>query len=202
MYHVSARDKQPLLDFITAALRQAGCRILYESPASQAPFRVTFETADGERLGIVVYAFLANQKLTKNRPADEHRFQVKYGSKDRSLHDLWQDPYHLYTTLFVGINPEQGFFVGADPVLHSPIETPEAFIIGGADVDEIIACGWHAWEREHLPKQADLDPPVEILVGGTSARFLDFVRFESAALREDQGIRHLLADRFARKGAA
>ncbi len=51
LYSVSARNKRPLLDFITEALRQAGCRILYESEASWAPFRVTFETPDGERLG-------------------------------------------------------------------------------------------------------------------------------------------------------
>jgi len=57
-------------------------------------------------MGIVAYAFLANSKPTKNRPPDEHRFQLKYGSKDDRLHELWQDPFGLYTTLLVGINPE------------------------------------------------------------------------------------------------
>src|SRR5688572_26434870 len=103
------------------ALRGAGCRILYSSPPNEAPFRITFETELGERHGIIAYAFLANSRLTKNRPRDEHRFQLKYGSKrDASFHALWQDPYGLYTTLLVGINTERGFFVGADPVLHSP----------------------------------------------------------------------------------
>jgi len=41
-----------------------------------------------------------------------------------------------------------------------------------------------------------------VLVGGVTKRFLDFVRFEREALREDQGTRHLLADRIARKEAA
>ncbi len=117
---VSSRDKAPLVAFMVRALRDSGCRMLFVSDPSEAPFRLTFETPDGERMGIVAYAFLANQRLTKNRPSDEHRFQVKYGKKDGRLHELWQDPYGLYTTLFVGINPKAGFFVAADPVLHSP----------------------------------------------------------------------------------
>ena len=66
---------------------------------------VTVPPGSGERLGILCYAFLANQVQTTNRPDDEHRFQVKYGSKDGKLHRLWRDPFGLYTTLFVGINP-------------------------------------------------------------------------------------------------
>jgi len=117
---VLARDREPLIAFIVDALERDGCRIIHRPLGDQAPFRITFETPSGERLGIIAYAFLANTKLTRNRPQDEHRFQVKYGSKDGKLHALWQDPFGLYVTLFLGINPEQGFFVGADPVLHSP----------------------------------------------------------------------------------
>src|SRR5687768_1216793 len=97
------------------ALRSQGCRIIRSSPPTQAPFKITFETPQGERLGIVAYACLATFTPTKNRPADEHSFQLKYGTKDGELHELWQDPYGLYTTLLVGINPQQGFFVAADP---------------------------------------------------------------------------------------
>lgn len=195
LYSVSASDKRPLLDFITGALRLAGCRILFESPANQAPFRVTFETAEGERLGIVVYAFLANQKLTKNRPADEHRFQVKYGSKDGALHELWQDPYHLYTTLFVGINPDQGLFVGADPVLHSPTKLFISVEFKQVHADAILENGWHVWERDR--RMGD-DTPIEVLVGGRKEAFLRFVRFERASLREAPGHRQLLAERLER----
>lgn len=86
-YGVSRKDREPLLDFMLQALRGEGCHILYSSAPTQAPFRITFETPLGERLGIVAYAFLANSKLTRNRPADEHRFQLKYGSKDGQLHE-------------------------------------------------------------------------------------------------------------------
>ncbi|HEV7670861.1 MAG TPA: hypothetical protein VGS22_20255 [Thermoanaerobaculia bacterium] len=194
-YGVSRKDRQPLLDFMLEALRDEGCRILHSSPASEAPFRITFETAQGERMGIVAYAFLANSRLTKNRPDDEHRFQLKYGSKDGLLHDLWQDPFGLYTTLLVGINPELGFFVGADPVLHSPTRLFISIEFKQRHVEEILANGWHAWERE---RQRAPEEPVEVLIGGTPKSFLSYVRFERDAMGEDQGHRQLLAER-ARK---
>ena len=195
IHHVQARSKAPLAEFIWSSLQNSGCKVLHASPSDQAPFRITFETPLGERLGIVVYAFLANQRLTKNRPSDEHRFQVKYGSKDGKLHELWQDRYGLYTTLFCGINPEQGFFVAADPVLHNPTKFFISVEFKQEHVDEILKHGWHAWERER--RTASTDEPTEVLVGGTAESFLRYIRFEREALGEDQGHRQLLAERFA-----
>ncbi|HEX8702286.1 MAG TPA: hypothetical protein VF815_25865 [Myxococcaceae bacterium] len=194
IYSVSRRDKEPLLQFIIAALENEGCRILQSSAPSEAPFRITFETPAGERLGILVYAFFANSKLTKNRPEDEHRFQVKYGPDDKRLHPLWQDPYLLYTTLFCGIDPERGIFVGADPVLHSPTRFFISIEFKSHHVESILKKGWHSWERDH---RAGEDKPVEVLVGGTSKSFLRYIRFEREALGEDQGHRQLLAEQVA-----
>jgi hypothetical protein len=191
-YRVKASDRGPLLDFILEALRGAGCSILRSTPPNEAPFRVTFETPTGERLGIIVYAFYANSKLTKNRPEDEWRFQVKYGSKDKRMHPIWQDPFGLYTTLFVGINPETGFFVGADPEVHNPTKFFISIEFKQAHTDSVLRHGWHAWERE---RRAGDDEPVEVLVGGTSATFLQYVRFERSAQGLDQGHRQLLAEK-------
>lgn len=196
LYTVQARDREPLIEFIVSSIEGAGCRVIHRPRADRAPFRLTFETATGERLGIMVYAFLANTKLTKNRPPDEHRFQVKYGSDDESLHDIWQDPFGLYATLFVGINPEAGFFVGADPVLHNPTRFFMSIEFKQAQVDEILRSGWHAWERERRTR-GDESEPVEVLIGGTAANFLRYVRFERDALGEDQGHRQLLAEKIA-----
>lgn len=169
--------------------------MLHIPAADLAPFRFTFETPAGERMGIIAYAFYANQKLTKNRPRDEHRFQVKYGSKrSDKLHEIYQDPYSLYTTLFLGINPEQGFFVGADPILHNPTKFFISIEFKDSHVGEIRARGWYAWERE---RRSGSDEPVEILVGGTAASFLQYIYFERAALREDQGHRQWLAENIA-----
>lgn len=194
---MSARQRGPLLDFVVSALESAGCHILRHSEPSQAPFRITFETPDQERLGILVYAFTANSRLTKNRPSDEHRFQLKYGTKDGKYHALWQDPYLLYTTLLVGIDTERGVFVGADPVLHSPTRLFISVEFKRAHVENILERGWHSWERETRPKEARPQDSagVEVLVGGTASNFLKYVQFEREALGEDQGHRMLLAER-------
>jgi hypothetical protein len=205
LYNVDPRGREPLLEFIIAALEGCGCRVIHKPPPDKAPYVVTFDDPQGHRLGIVAYAFTANTRHTKNRPEDEHRFQLKYGSKDGKFHELWQDPTGLHTTLLVGINAEQGFFVGADPVLHSPTRFFISVEFKQHHVDDILRRGWHWWERakretfeEHGTKR--IAEQREVLVGGTPAHFLRYIRFERAALREDQGHRELLAEQAA--GAA
>lgn len=194
------------------SLKASGCRIIHVPSPTTAPFRITFETPDGERIGIIVYAFLANNKATRNRPKDEHRFQIKYGSKQvvfgptgraPKQHQLWQDPYGLYTTLFVGINPDRGIFVSADPVLHSPTKFFISLEFKEAEAEQIVRNGWFAWERDRINDE----DPVEVLVGGTREHFLRCIRLEREALGEDQGHRMLLAERptptaFARNQSA
>ncbi len=194
-YSVSASKKEPLLDFILDALVSCGCSIVYRPPSNIAPYRIVFDTNDGSRMGIIAYAFFANSKVTMNRPDDEHRFQVKYGSKDGQLHPLWQDPYGLYTTLFLGIDPETKFFVGADPVLHSPTKFFVSIEFKRANVADIQKNLWSSWERaKRSGDGADVDRPVEVLVGGKPETFLKYIRFEREALGEDQGHRQLLAE--------
>lgn len=108
--------------------------------------------------------------------------------------DLWQDPFGLYTTLLVGINPEQGFFVGADPVLHSPTKLFISLEFKERNVEQILRDGWHVWERDRRSE----DEPTEVLVGGTGASFLKYVEFERSAVGMDQGHRQLLAEKMGR----
>ncbi len=197
-FSVQRKAREPLLRWMLEALEASGCRILRSSEPNEAPFRITFETQMGERLGIVAYAYLANSKPTRNRPLDEHRFQVKYGSEDGLLHDLWQDPYELYTTLLVGINPDAGFFVAADPVLHSPTRFFISIEFKEQQVREVLDTGWASWERT---KQGRSDEPVEVLVGGNSESFLRLVRFERAAKGLDPGHRQLLAEKLGEQPA-
>jgi len=193
-FSVSARDKRPLLQFLLNALEKCGCGVLRHSGPEEAPFRISFEAPDGERLGIIAYAFRANHRLTRNRPQDEHRFQVKYGTKTGELYELWQDPYEIYTTIFLGINLEEEFFVGVDPVLHSPTRFFISVEFKQSHADAISEKGWHAWERQKRDREG-LDEPVEILVGGTPTSFLRYVRFERAAKGLDTGHRGLLVDK-------
>jgi hypothetical protein len=193
-YRVPPQTQIPLLSFMLNALENARCQIIHRPSPGTAPFRITYEAPSGERAGIVAYAFPASAKTTRNQPGAKHRFQATYGTRDRRLHELWQDPYGIFTTLLVGINPDLGFFVGADPVLHSPTRFPISIEFSDAAVKEIVARGWHVWERDG---GVDKDRPVEILVGGTADSLLHYLAFERAALGEDQGHRHLLADKFA-----
>lgn len=197
-YGVSPSDREPLIKFMVDALQKQGCRIIFAPPPNIAPFRITFETPQGERMGIVAYAFLANNKEIKNRPKDEHRFQIKYGGDLSGLHEIWQDPYGLYVTLLVGINPESGFFVAADPVLRNPTRFSVSVEFKDKQVEAILEKKWIAWERERRPGKKTLDEPLfEALVGGTGDQFLRLIRFEKEAWGEEPGERHYLAEHFA-----
>lgn len=196
-YSVSPTDREPLIRFMVDALKQSGCRILFTPSPDVAPFRITFDTPHGERIGVVAYAFLANNKKIKNRPADEHRFQIKYGGDLSGLHEIWQDPYGLYVTLLLGINPDRGFFVAADPLLRSPTRFSVSVEFKDQQMESILTDKWVAWERERRPGKKTSDEPLfEVLVGGTADQFLRLIRFEREAWGEESGERHYLAEHF------
>ena len=183
------------------ALRSEGCKILHEPSARIAPFRITFETPAGERMGILAYAFTVRSRTPVDRRDDEYEFQIDYGSDPENrggLHELWQDPHGLYTTLLLGIDAGHGIFVGADPVLHNPTKMPVSLTFSRQHVRSIRTNGWHTWEWEREPEDDDPDGIeiewVKTLVGGTQEAFLRYVRFEREAYGEDQGHRLLLAE--------
>lgn len=190
-WSVQRRSKQPLLDFLVEGLKQANCTILFTSDPALAPFLITYETPLGERQGVLAYAFLANSRITKNRPTDEHRFQIKYSSDAHALLPIEQDPTRLLTTIFVGIDPDRGIMVGADPVLHDGTKMFISLEFKRAHAARIVRNGWHAWERESSRPESD---PVEVLVGVQRKNVLEFIRFERLALGLDAGHRQLLAE--------
>jgi hypothetical protein len=196
-YKTKASAREPLLRFMLDGLRTAGCRILFCSPPDRAPFVITFETRHGERMGIVAYAFLATRTPTRNRPDDERSFQIKYGSKqdyaEDNAHVFWQDPLSLFTTLLIGIDPDEGFFVAADPEAHNPTKFFIRVEFKDEHAEAIRRDGWHAWERAR--RAGSMAEPVEVLVGGVQDAFLDLIRFERAAYGLPPGDRQLLADK-------
>lgn len=192
-YGVMKAKREPLTKFMREALESQGCRIIYSSPPNRAPFVMTFETLSGERMGVVAYAFLATRTPTKNRPKDERSFQVKYGGKrDNADHAIFQDPLGLFTTIFLGISPDEDFFVAVDPERHNPTKLFIRIEFKDRHATAIKDVGWTAWERSRVNRE---DEPVEVLVGGTKKHFLDLVRFERAAQGLDPGNRQLLAQK-------
>jgi len=145
-------------------------------------------------MGVVAYAFLCTRTPTKNRPADERSFQIKYGKRDGLEHTLFQDPLLLSTTLLLGIDPTEGFFVAADPTLHSPTKFFIRLEFKDREAALIRREGWHCWTRDrrattHHPERG------ELLVGGAQNRLLELVKFERAAKGLSQSDRLALACR-------
>ncbi len=148
VYSVGAAAKELLIQFIREALEKRGCTIRYASAANRAPFHVVFEMPGGERLSVLVYAFRANSKLTNKRPADEHRFQIKYGGDLSGVIDVAVDPLSVTTTIFVGIDLERKLFVAADPLMNNPSPMSRSVEFKTEHVEQILAKGWFAWERD------------------------------------------------------
>jgi hypothetical protein len=212
IYSVSTRDKEPLLQFVHEALERRGCTIQYASAANRAPFHIILELPGGERLSVLAYAFLANSKETKNRPSDEHRFQIKYGGDLSGVIDVAVDPLGITTTIFLGIDLERKLFVAADPLMNNPSPMSRSVEFKADSVERILADGWFAWERERREAKTttrrafELLPDIrtEVLIGGRQERLLDLIFLERAARAFDRGVargldpgeRHLMADKF------
>lgn len=204
VYPVSTADKAPLLKFIKDALEARGCKIHHVSQANRAPFHIVFEMPGGERVGVLLYAFLANSKLTKNRPDDEHRFQIKYGGDLSGVLDVAVDPLGVTTTIFVGIDTERKLFVAADPLMNSPSPMSRSVEFKAEQAEQILSNGWACWERERREARTSTrsafqlppDTRTEVLIGGRQDRLLDLILLERVAGGLDPGERHLIADKF------
>ncbi|MGO4833728.1 hypothetical protein AB4144_15795, partial [Rhizobiaceae sp. 2RAB30] len=201
-YSVSRSDKEPLLAFVLRALEVRDCRIVHASGASRAPFYVVFDTPAGERHGILVYAFFANARVIKNRPRDEHRFQVKYGGNLKGVLDIAVDPHNLVTTLFLGIDVAEGVFIAADPLMNTPAPMSRSIEFKHDHVERIQQDGWAVWERDRRPGKSKDRPTAEledfrteVLVGGKQDRLVDLIALERIARGLDPGERHLVADK-------
>ncbi len=101
----------------------------------------------------------------------------------------------------------RGVFIAADPVMNNPSPMSRSVEFKARNVEEILASGWSAWERERkAPKTktrptADLDEDarVQLLVGGVQERLLDLIQLERLAHGLDTGERHLIADKLAHR---
>jgi hypothetical protein len=202
-YGVRRSEKELLLRFILEGLQDRGCRIVSASDPGRAPFYIVFETPAGSREALLAYAFNANSVVTNERPADEHRFQIKYGGNLKGILEVTIDSNAVITTIFLGIDLERMIFVAADPFMNAPSPMSRSVEFKSWHVDEVQARGWFAWERDRRRPRTktrptadvDEDTRIQILVGGKREHIFDLVVFERLARGLDPGERHLLADR-------
>ena len=194
--------------FIEAAIEKSGGRVLFSSGHDTAPLFLGVEDAAGQRVGICAYAFLANRRVTKNRPADEHRLQIRYGDVNDAVwrsesHPVAFDPLGVDVTLVVGAHIEADLIIGLDPLIYSPLPLGISVFFKDAEIDEAKRSGWHVWERDNISgvRRADLRTAlgVETLVAFSPDRLLDYVRFErtAQALRLEPPLRFRAAQDFA-----
>jgi hypothetical protein len=204
-YTVSSADKRPLLKFFGEGLRAGGAEILEQPVPSTAPFDYVILTPNGERLRLISYIFRATKYHAGERlerPADEHRFQIKYGSDFTDYHylELPAPGDKSTVTLFVGVHLEEGVIVGCDPTMHNPTWFSKSVEFKQEQVDLARKHGWHGWERERreagrrkkaLPL---LDYSTETVVAFTPANLLRYIDLERVATGLDPGERLLLAE--------
>ena len=80
-----AKSRKPVVDLLLEGIEDGGGRVVSCSfPAKRlAPIFIGAEDSDNHRFGLVVYPFTTTRRATKNRPATEHRFQIRYGDPER-----------------------------------------------------------------------------------------------------------------------
>lgn len=205
-FHVySVSRRKPLHEAISRAIEASGGKVLFASPHTRAPFYFGVLTGRQERLGLLIYPSRFRKLATKNRPQDENRGQLRFGSEQ-----LWAEREHpiafdlagVDTTLLLGIDPDRDLFIGLDPRLWDPMPLGISYYAKDADLEAMGETGWHAWEKDNhsgsLRDTARSESGFETMVAFKGRRFLDFARVERRAtdLGLDTSLRLSAAERF------
>jgi hypothetical protein len=202
LYRVAGRGDP--LDFIIASVDRSGAKVVYSTtwdlPAI-VPAYLGVEAAGGERLGVLCYPFRATQREIKNRPVDEHRVQIRYGSERTWLrkHRLGRDIAGVDVTIVLGAHLDANLFIGLDPFAYDPLPMGISVEFKDADVNATRASGWHVWERVNRAGRrrvrARTTEGLETVLAFAPEKLLDYVRFEreASALGLDPPLRFQLA---------
>jgi hypothetical protein len=186
VYAVSGRAD--IHAFLLDAVRSSGGTVLYASSPTRVPVYIGLEDQTRQRLGLMIYPFRMKRLDTRNRPSDEIRGQLRYGSEES-----WTDEDHFVardiagvdTTLLLGVDPQENLIVGLDPALYDPLPLGISIYAKDQHANEVQQRGWVVWERTNragarraAPRAAE---GLETLVGFSPRRLLDYARFERGA---------------------
>ena len=173
--------------FIREAVRASGGRVLYESVHTRAPVFLGVQTEGDERLGMLLYPFRVTRNVTRNRPEDENKLQVRYGAEEKwhtQDHPLGFDPAHVDVTLVLGVHLDAGLLIGLDPLRYDPLPMGISIELKDAEIRAAQQAGWHVWERQVRAgsvRDARAPDGLETLVALRPERLLDYVRLEREA---------------------
>jgi hypothetical protein len=192
--------------FVERAVQRSGGVVLWSSGAETAPLFLAVEDGDGQRHGVMAYVFTANRRVTRNRPSDEQRMQIRYGDINdpawrAQQHPVGVDPTGVDVTLVLGAHEEADLLVALDPLRYNPLPIGISVFWKDDDAAEAQRTSWHVWERDNLSGARRPSPRtelgVETLVAFAPERLLDFTAFEreAQALGLDPALRFRAAQR-------
>lgn len=186
------------------SVAQSGGTVLYASSSRRVPVYLGVEDAAGERRGLMIYPFRMTKVAIRNRPVNEIRGQLRYGSEaswNSDDHWIARDLAGVDTTLLLGVYADGPLFVGLDPTLYDPLPLGiSAAYIKDQQVEDTRQQGWLVWERENHAGQLRQAPRaaggLEALVAFGPQRLLDYAAFERTAssLGLDPPLRHAAAN--------
>jgi len=154
----------------------------------RVPVFVGLEDERRERLGLMIYPFRMKRHRTRNRPTDEIRGQLRYGSEETwpaEDHFVARDIAGIDTTLLLGVDVDEELIVGLDPALYDPLPLGISVYAKDRNAAVVREHGWTVWERVNRAGQRRAAPRaaegLETLVGFSPERLLDYARFERNA---------------------
>lgn len=203
VYGVQRRSD--LHDFLKHAVTASGGRVLYSSDPDRAPVYLGVQLDSDERIGMLVYPFRITRKTIRNRPDDEVRGQLRYGSEDswKREHPIGRDIAGVDVTMILGIDLAEGVVLGLDANLWDPLPMGISFYAKKAEIEQARATGWHVWEKVNRAgnKRSEARSPTnfETVVAFTPERLIDYARLErrATALRLDPPLRFSAATAMA-----
>lgn len=177
---------------VEAAITQSGGRIISSSGPSQGPLFLGVEDPAGRPTALCAYVFTATHQQIRNRPPDEHRFQVRYGDVNSDLwkaedHPVGFDPLGSDTTLVLGVHEKADLLIAVDPIAYDPLPMGISVFFKDAEVEAAQEHGWHVWERDNIAGVRRGDTRTELgletLVAFKPEMLFRYVQFERTAQR-------------------
>jgi hypothetical protein len=182
----------PLLRYLTETLSRSGCELLHVTGTRKDTLRLSYENPLLQRVGLTGL-LLPLGPHTQDPHGATATIQVAAWRGRTSPCD--RDPFGPFTPVLLGIDPARDLFVAFDPGRHFPEDDSLSVSISGEPLRQILARGWHAWEREEWESEED-GGFAETLVGFTDPNLVRYVLFERLAAGLDTGPRQRLAEMY------
>ena len=128
-----------------------------------------------------------DHRAIRNRPAAEHRFQIRYGDPTRvrtEPNPLGHDPAGIDVTLVLAVDPENESSSARPTRLRRAADGHLRLLHRRQRRPTVHEHGWATWAKEKAKPRTDQGDGwegIESMVGFTPDRFLVYARFEALA---------------------